>query len=49
MRVRSAETEDTEPKMASLWELRMSVPRDNASALEILRLGLSLLGGTWPT
>jgi len=27
----------------------LSVPRDNASALEILRLGLSLLGGTWPT
>jgi putative transposase len=27
----------------------LSVPRDHASALEILRLGLSLLGGTWPT
>ena len=26
----------------------LSVPRDHASALEILRLGLSLLGGTWP-
>ncbi len=27
----------------------LSVPRDHASALEILRLGLSLLSGTWPT
>jgi putative transposase len=27
----------------------LSVARDHASALEILRLGLSLLGGTWPT
>jgi putative transposase len=26
----------------------LSVARDHASALEILRLGLSLLGGTWP-
>jgi putative transposase len=26
----------------------LSVPRDHASALEILRLGLSLLGETWP-
>ncbi len=26
----------------------LSVPRDHASALEILRLGLSMLGGTWP-
>ena len=26
----------------------VSVPRDHASALEILRLGLSLLGETWP-
>jgi putative transposase len=25
----------------------LSVPRDHASTLEILRLGLSLLGGTW--
>src|SRR5215475_12936583 len=27
----------------------LSVPRDHAYALEKLRLGLSLLGGTWPT
>jgi putative transposase len=26
----------------------LSIPRDHAAALEILRLGLSLLGGTWP-
>ncbi len=26
----------------------LSVPRDHSSALEILRLGLSMLGGTWP-
>lgn len=29
-------------------ECGLSVARDHASALEILRLGLSLLGGTWP-
>ena len=27
----------------------LSVPRDQASAMEILRLGLSLVDGTWPS
>lgn len=26
----------------------LSVPRDQAAAMEILRLGLSLVDGTWP-